>query len=141
MNYVLRPIGVVEKVEGEVAKVRIFNDFIEGLDQIMEFSHIIVIGWLHLSDREERRKTLKVKPKRHPGAPLVGVFASRSPDRPNPIGLCVTQLLGLEDSTLIVKGLDFIEGTPIIDIKPYLPRADCIPEAKAPEWTLHGPPT
>ncbi|MEM1525036.1 MAG: tRNA (N6-threonylcarbamoyladenosine(37)-N6)-methyltransferase TrmO [Nitrososphaerales archaeon] len=140
MSYILRPIGVVEKCEGEIAKIRIYNDFIEGLERINDFSHIIIIGWLHLSDKEEKRKTIKVKPKRHLGAPIIGVFASRSPDRPNPIGLCVVELLKVEDSTLIVKGLDFFEGTPIVDIKPYVPRADCIINAKAPEWTLHGPP-
>jgi tRNA (Thr-GGU) A37 N-methylase len=55
--------------------------------------------------------------------------------------MCVVKLLDVEDSVLIVKGLDAFRGTPIIDIKPYLPRADSIPEAHVPEWTKHGPST
>ena len=78
---------------------------------------------------------------RHEGAPEMGVFGTRSPSRPNPIGLCVVELLKLEDSSLIVKGLDANVGSPVLDIKPYIPRADSIPEAKAPVWTLKGPAT
>ena len=78
---------------------------------------------------------------RHEGAPEMGVFGTRSPSRPNPIGLCVVELLKLEDCTLSVKGLDAKEGSPILDIKSYIPRADSIPEARVPEWTLKGPAT
>ena len=78
---------------------------------------------------------------RHEGAPEMGVFATRSPSRPNPIGLCVVELLKLENCSLVVKGLDANVGSPILDVKPYIPRADSIPEAKAPEWTLKGPAT
>ncbi|MDH5623529.1 MAG: SAM-dependent methyltransferase, partial [Candidatus Bathyarchaeota archaeon] len=71
----------------------------------------------------------------------VGVFASRSPSRPNPIGLCVTELVEMEECTLTVKGLDALQNSPIIDIKPYLPRADRIPKVRVPKWTSKGPPT
>jgi tRNA-Thr(GGU) m(6)t(6)A37 methyltransferase TsaA len=70
-----------------------------------------------------------------------GVFACRSPSRPNPIGLCVVELVEVEDCFLIVKVLDALKDSPIIDIKPYIPRADSIPEARVPEWTSHGPRT
>ncbi|MEM4201615.1 MAG: tRNA (N6-threonylcarbamoyladenosine(37)-N6)-methyltransferase TrmO, partial [Candidatus Hadarchaeum sp.] len=92
-------------------------------------------------DTIEQRQVLQVIPKRHPGAPLVGVFASRSPTRPNPIGMCVVELIRVENCRLRVKGLDAVEGSPIVDIKPYLPRADSVPGARAPEWTSHGPTT
>ena len=134
-------LGVVEKVEEEEAKIRIFPEFCPGLNGIKNFSHIIVLYWFHLRDKEEERRTLQVIPRRHAGAPQVGVFASRSPSRPNPIGLCVVELTRVEDSNLFVKGLDATEGSLIIDLKPYIPRADSVPDARVPDWTSRGPPT
>jgi len=136
----LKFVGVVETV-GELSKVRIFSEFCQGLEYLNNFSHIIVLYWLHLRDNERERRTLQVIPRRHPGAPKVGVFSSRSPSRPNPIGFCVAELVQIEDCTLIVKGLDALEGSPIVDIKPYIPRADSIPDARVPEWTSRGPPS
>ena len=136
----VRFIGVVEDA-GDPSKVRIFPEFCAGLQSLDSFSHIIILYWFHLRDREEDRRVLKVTPRRHPGAPQVGVFASRSPSRPNPIGLCVTELVRVQDCALWVRGLDASKGSPIVDIKPYLPRADSIPDARSPEWTSHGPPT
>ena len=136
----LRFIGVVEGA-GELSRVKIFPEFCEGLQRLNIFSHIIVLYWFHLRDNEKERRTLQVVPRRHLGAPRVGVFASRSPSRPNPIGFCVTELTKIEDCVLIVRGLDAFEGSPIIDIKPYLPRADAVPNAHVPEWTLCGPPS
>ena len=136
----LKFIGVVEDA-GELSKVKIFPEFCAGLQRLNDFSHIIVLYWFHLRDKENERRILRVIPRRHPGAPEVGVFASRSPSRPNPVGLCVTELVKIEGCTLTVKGLDALENSPIIDIKPYIPRADSIPEARVPEWTSRGPPT
>ncbi len=137
----LRFIGVVEKAGEQEAKVRIFPEFCAGLKGIEDFSHIIILYWIHLRDSEEERCTLLVFPRRHAVNVETGVFACRSPSRPNPIGLCVVELLKIEGCTLIVKGLDAFEGSPIIDIKPYIPRADSIPNARVPEWTWRGPPT
>ncbi|HID17493.1 TPA: tRNA (N6-threonylcarbamoyladenosine(37)-N6)-methyltransferase TrmO [Candidatus Bathyarchaeota archaeon] len=136
----LKFVGVVE-VSGEVSRVEIFPEFCEGLKSLEEFSHAIILYWFHLRDNEAERSVLKVVPKRHPGAPQVGVFACRSPSRPNPIGLCAVELVKVEGCNLIVKGLDAVEGSPIIDVKPYLPRADSIPDARTPEWAARGPET
>lgn len=133
-------IGVVESSD-ELSRVLIFPKFCVGLLGLNNFSHVVVLYWFHLRANEKERSTLQVVPRRHPGAPQVGVFASRSPSRPNPIGLCVVELTKIEDCTLFVKGLDAVEGSPIIDIKPYIPRADSIYEARVPEWTSRGPPT
>ena len=133
-------IGVVEEA-GELPRVRIFTEFCVGLQSLDRFSHIILLYWFHLRDTKEERNVLQVIPRRHPGAPRVGVFSSRSPSRPNPIGLCVTKLVKFQDCTLQVGGLDASEGSPIVDIKPYIPRADSIPDARVPEWTSGGPPT
>ncbi|MEM3421269.1 MAG: tRNA (N6-threonylcarbamoyladenosine(37)-N6)-methyltransferase TrmO [Candidatus Hadarchaeum sp.] len=137
----LRFIGTVERIENEEAEIAIFPEFCPGLRGIENYSHLIILYWLHQRDTAEQRQVLQVIPKRHPGAPLVGVFASRSPTRPNPIGMCVVELIRVENCRLCVKGLDAVEGSPIVDIKPYLPRADSVPGARAPEWMSHGPTT
>jgi tRNA-Thr(GGU) m(6)t(6)A37 methyltransferase TsaA len=136
----LRFIGVVEKAnEKGVSKVRIFDEFREGLEGLDTLSHIIILYWLHLRATEERRRVLKVIPMGLPGNPKVGVFTSRSPSRPNSIGLCVVELVKLEGNILLVKGLDAFEGSPIIDIKPYLPRIDAFPDAVVPQWAHRHP--
>lgn len=136
----IKYVGIVEK-NGEISQIRLFKQYCEGLHRLDSFSHVIILYWIHLRDNLEERKTLRVVPRRHPGAPEVGVFASRSPSRPNPIGLCVVKLCRIEECCLFVKGLDALEGSPIIDIKPYIPRADSEPNAQAPNWTQLGPRT
>jgi len=137
----LRFIGVVEKAGEQEAKVRVFPEFCAGLKGVEGFSHLIILYWAHLRDNEEERRTLLVFPRRHAVNVETGVFASRSPSRPNPIGLCVVELLKVEECILTVKDLDALEGSPIVDIKPYIPRADSVPNALVPEWTSHGPKT
>jgi tRNA-Thr(GGU) m(6)t(6)A37 methyltransferase TsaA len=137
----LRFIGVVENAGEEEAKVRIFSEFCPGLKGISDFSHVIILYWMHLRDHEEERRTLLVFPTKHAVNVETGVFACRSPSRPNPIGLCIVELLRVEGCLLTVKGLDAFEASPIIDIRPYLPRADSVSNPWVPEWTDHGPPT
>ena len=134
-------IGIVEAASETEAKVRIFPEFCEGLREIDRFSQLIVLYWIHLRDKEDERRTLRVYPRRHAVEVEVGVFACRSPSRPNPIGLCVVELVRVDACNLTVKGLDALEGSPIIDIKPYIPRADSVPNARVPEWTSKGPLT
>lgn len=78
--------------------------------------HIFLFTWLH----ESKRETLQVHPRRLPNAPLTGVFATRSPDRPNPIGLHEVTLLEIDGVRLRVDALECIDGTPVLDIKPVL---------------------
>ncbi|MEM3581499.1 MAG: tRNA (N6-threonylcarbamoyladenosine(37)-N6)-methyltransferase TrmO [Candidatus Bathyarchaeia archaeon] len=127
-------IGVVEKAGEDEAKIRIFPEFCSGLKGVEEFSHLIVLYWFHLRDNETDRRTLLVFPRRHRINVEKGVFACRSPSRPNPIGLCIVELVGRENCTLIVKGLDAMEGSPIIDIKPYIPHHNAVQDARIPEW-------
>ena len=134
-------IGIVEAASETEARVRIFPEFCEGLREIDRFSHLIVLYWIHLRDKEDERRTLHVFPRRHAVNVEVGVFACRSPSRPNPIGLCVVELAKVGACNLTVKGLDALEGSPIIDIKPYIPRADSVPNARVPDWTSRGPLT
>jgi tRNA-Thr(GGU) m(6)t(6)A37 methyltransferase TsaA len=134
-------IGVVARTAKQEAQVLIFPEFCPGLREITGFSHLIVLYWMHLRDDKKDRETLLVFPKKHAVSVETGVFACRSPSRPNPIGLCVVELMKLEKCMLTLKGLDAVQGSPIIDVKPYLPRADCVADARVPEWTGQGPAT
>lgn len=99
-------------------------DALRGLE---DFSHVWIIFMLHQSSREDWKAT--VRPPRLGGNKRIGVFASRSNFRPNPIGLSVVELLGIHETTLKLGGGDFLNGTPVLDIKPYIPYADRIPAA------------
>jgi tRNA-Thr(GGU) m(6)t(6)A37 methyltransferase TsaA len=88
----------------------------DALDGLGAGSRIVVLTWLH----EARRDVLRVHPRGDPSRPEVGVFATRSPDRPNPIGLHAVEVLAVEGSRLRVRGLEAIDGTPVLDIKPVL---------------------
>ena len=106
----------------------------DALREIEGFSHLWLLFDFSLAHKTEWSAT--VRPPRLGGNKRVGVFASRSPFRPNPIGLSCVKLVGVEQTetegaVLIVSGADLLDGTPILDIKPYLPFADCIPEATA----------
>ena len=103
------------------AWIEINPDVAEALEGIAVGDEMIVITWLH----ETRRQTLKVHPRGNKENPLTGVFATRSPDRPNPLGLHPVKVLGIDGSKLKVGPIEAIDGTPVVDIKPVLcPRAD-----------------
>lgn len=136
----IRFVGKVERAE-DISSIRIYPEFCQALLGVEAFSHLIVLYWMHLRDDDSHRGTLQVVPRRHEGAPLSGVFACRSPSRPNPIGHSVVRLEGMDGCRVYVSGLDALAESPIIDIKPYHPRGDSIPEAVVPEWTERGPPT
>jgi tRNA-Thr(GGU) m(6)t(6)A37 methyltransferase TsaA len=96
-------------------KVEVFKEYQEGLEDIEGFSHIILIYWFHKS----KGYSLKVKP--FLDDTLRGVFATRAPSRPNQIGISVVRLLEREENVLYVKGIDVLDGTPLLDIKPHVP--------------------
>lgn len=103
--------------------IEIYPGYEEGLLDIEGFSHLIVIVAFHLSTS----RPLRVTP---PGQSQErGVFATRSPHRPNSIGILTVELQERENNILHVKGIDVVEGTPVLDIKPYLKHFDCRPEA------------
>jgi tRNA-Thr(GGU) m(6)t(6)A37 methyltransferase TsaA len=101
------------------AKLEIHSDFVQGLDGVQPGQDIWILTWLHESDRS----VLKVRPRGDLRNPITGVFATRSPDRPNPIGLHRAKVMSVDgDGWLQVEGLEAIDGTPIVDIKPVLDR-------------------
>jgi len=119
-----------------VSEITINRELTEALDGLEEYSHIIVLYWMHQLP-EGRKLALKVHPMGNQELPLTGRFATRSPSRPNPVGQATVRLLERRGNTLKVKGLDAIDGTPVIDIKPYIPGYDSAADAKAPRWTTN----
>ena len=113
---------------GEPAALEIDPVYRAGLVGLEKFSHIIVLYWMH-----EARRDLIVQSPAHLKAPR-GVFALRSPVRPNPIALAVVRLVSMNPSTghVEIDGIDCVDGTPLIDIKPYLPGVDAVPSAVVP---------
>lgn len=101
-----------KKTEGTV---EVFPEYVEGLTDLEGFSHIYLIYHFHLS----REFSLKVKP--YLDAHLRGLFATRAPSRPNPIGISVVRLIKVEGEKLYIQDVDIIDGTPLLDIKPYVP--------------------
>ena len=128
-SYSLKPVGVVESAlkdrraapkqgnEGAPdAWIKIVPGVLQALDGLAVGQQIVVITWLH----ESKRDVLKVHPRSNKSAPLTGVFATRSPDRPNPLGLHEVKVLEIEGNRLRVGPLEAIDGTPVVDIKPIL---------------------
>ncbi len=146
----LKPIGIIntELSDDEIreswprnieAEIEVFEDYVQALDGIDDFSHLIVLFYMHKAT-EEQRKVLKAKPRRFTKfglsleeLPLVGVFCLDSPHRPNPIGLTIAKLVGREGNILKVSGLDAFSGTPVLDIKPYTPDR-CKTGLRLPNW-------
>ena len=137
----LKPIGFVRtKTFGKQVKRRIHiskiilrEDLIEALDGINEFSHLFILFFLERIINEEKK--LKAYPRGRMDMPLLGVFATRIANRPNPIGLALVELLKIEENVLTVRGLDAYDGTPVLDIKPF-DYWDMVEDAKVPEWWL-----
>jgi tRNA-Thr(GGU) m(6)t(6)A37 methyltransferase TsaA len=98
--------------------VEVFNEYAEGLKDLDGFSHILLLFHCHLSGES----SLEVKPflDDHPR----GVFSTRAPSRPNPIGISVVRLVGIDENVLQVRDMDIVDGTPLLDIKPYVPEFD-----------------
>jgi tRNA-Thr(GGU) m(6)t(6)A37 methyltransferase TsaA len=133
----IRFVGEVASIDGQTATLRVYPQYCDGLKDVASYSNLIILYWAHLRDNEDERRTLLVFPKRHGRKVETGVFACRSPSRPNPVCLCVVDLLKVEGCTLTVRGLDAELGSPIVDIKPYHPHSDSIPNASFPEWVLN----
>ena len=137
----LNPVGVVKK-QGQRAWLEVLPEYAPGLTGLKEFSHLWVFYWFHGNDNPEDRRTLQVHPRRDPANPLTGVFACRAPVRPNLIGFTACRIIKVEGNVVEVADLDAQDGSPILDLKPYIPSGDAIPEAVTPGWLKRSkPPT
>jgi len=136
----VRPIGTVHVDEGGF-RLDIHPEFTPALEGVSGFSHLVVLFWCHLVDSPEARDTLQVEKPYRKGPERMGIFGTRSPARPNAIGLSTVQVLRLDVSTgtIHVPYLDAEDGTPILDIKPYTGSVDRIRELGTPAWCAHWP--
>lgn len=114
--FAVYPIGFVKKLEGNRSAIELIDRFSEGLEGIEDNEHITVLFWMHKLS-PEHRSILQVHPMGDPFRGKRGVFALRSPVRPNPIGVTRCRLIERRGSTLIVEGLDALDGSPVIDLK------------------------
>jgi len=127
-----KPIGIIHSpfqqpkgtpiqptaAKGVDGTVEVFPEYVEGLKDLDGFSHIILIYHFHLS----KKFSLKVKP--FMDNQIHGVFSTRAPSRPNPIGISIVRLIKIEKNILYIRDVDVIDGTPLLDIKPYVPEFD-----------------
>jgi tRNA (adenine37-N6)-methyltransferase len=118
---------------GVTSEIRIDDKFAAGLTGIESFSHVVVVFEMHKSTWSPESDLVR-RPQGRSDMPLVGIFAQRARHRPNPIGVTSARLLSAAAGTLRVQGLDAIDGTPVLDIKPYFPQYDCRADASRPEW-------
>jgi tRNA-Thr(GGU) m(6)t(6)A37 methyltransferase TsaA len=135
----LTPIGYVKtdavgnevKDKKRTSKIVLKSELVEALDGVEGFSHVFVLFWLN--EVVSQTRTLKFHPRGRKDMPLLGIFALRTNQRPNPIGLTLVELLNIEGNTLMVRGLDAYDGTPVLDIKPF-DAWDCAKNMRVPEW-------
>lgn len=138
----VRPIGrvvsaVVQQTDagwgGTTARIEVLPQYRAGLAGLEQFSHAIVVTWLHQAAFDPARD-LRRRPRGLASMPEAGIFAQRAKDRPNALGITAVAIAAVTAEALMVQGLDAINGTPVVDIKPYYPAYDRIAEARVPEW-------
>ena len=128
-------IGWIRKVKGKT-EIVLDKQYQAGLLGMDGFSHIYVYWWFDRNDTPEKRAILQIHPS-PPGNmahPLTGVFATRSPCRPNLIGMTLCKIISVKDNVVEIDGIDAFRDTPVLDIKPHVPRFDSAPNATIPWW-------
>jgi len=113
-----------------ITEIVLGKRYAKGLDGIEDYSHVIIVYWM----RQEKECHLKHHPQGRRDVPYGGIFACRCPQRPNRIAISTVKLVSRKGRRLLVKGLDILNGTPILDIKPYWPQYDRVAKAKTPAW-------
>jgi tRNA-Thr(GGU) m(6)t(6)A37 methyltransferase TsaA len=141
----LQPIGFVRngitpdqrgtRWQDLVSEIVIDDAWRAMLDGIAEFSHIWVVFFMHHIPAPDLPR---VHPMKRADLPPVGIFATRAPTRPNPIGIRAVELLDVRDNILRVRGLDALDATPVLDLKPYLARGDALENTRAPAWVTQA---
>lgn len=116
--------------EKVVTDIVIDKKYSKGLDEIEDYSHVIVVYWMD----KEKECHLKHHPQGRSDVPYIGIFACRCPQRPNRIAISTVELLSRKGNIIKVKGLDILDGTPVLDIKPYTPQYDLVKKARVPKW-------
>ena len=132
-SYSLKPVGIVRKTDDETL-IEIFDEFTDALLGLDGFSHIYVLYWFHQNDCDEKRRTLQVQPRKDPDNPLTGVFATHSPARPNLIALTLCRITSISGGKIRIDEIDAYDGTPVVDIKCYIPDAVADEDVRLPGW-------
>ncbi|HEY5625895.1 MAG TPA: tRNA (N6-threonylcarbamoyladenosine(37)-N6)-methyltransferase TrmO [Dehalococcoidia bacterium] len=139
----LTPIGYVRNGVKEpmadgwanvASRVVIRPELTEMLLNLGDYSHVVIVFWPHRVPDEVRGSKPQLHPRDDEEFPLMGVLATRSQIRPNPVLVSPVPLLAVKGNVLKVRGLDAIDGTPVLDVKPYLPHHDAVPDARVPKW-------
>lgn len=135
MDYVATEIGRVRKPQDGTAFIEIPEKYWDATLQLSEFSHMIVLWWITGRDTAKDRSNLKNSP-RGRDAPVSGVFASRSPARPTPIGVSIVAIVEIDPQAkrIAIDQIDARDDTPVVDIKPYMPFSDKVDGARVPTW-------
>ena len=137
-----RPIGfvnspVTEAVDEDwgrvISRIHLTKPWGRGLKGLEEFSHLVVVFHMHQAAHDPKTDLVR-RPRGRADMPAAGIFAQRARHRPNPIGITAVRLLEIQGSTLTVQGLDAIDGTPVLDIKPYVPEFDRVARPRVPGW-------
>ena len=130
----LYPVGRVEK-KGKSVRLRVFDRYTDALKGLDGFSHVFVLYWFDKNDTPAKRSILQVHPRGNKKNPLTGVFACRSPVRPNLIALSLCKILSVEGGVVHIDKIDAFDDSPILDLKPYIPRIDSRTEdVRLPDW-------
>ena len=132
-RFMIVPIGYVRKKD-DTAWIEIDDSYSDALLGLEGFSHIQVFYWFHKNDSPEKRQMLRVHPRKDKRNPLTGVFATHSPMRPNLIALTLCKILDLEGTTIKIDEIDAIDGSPVIDIKCYIPSTRSFTDLRLPDW-------
>lgn len=138
-RYLLSPVGFIHR-EGNSIQIKIQPEFTPALKELGTFSHAQILWWFSEFDDESARKTTQFDQMPFEAPPL-GVFACRSPLRPNPIGLSTVKILAVDHELGLLKiaDIDAYDGTPVLDIKAYMPHCDRVQDVKVPEWAAGWP--
>jgi tRNA-Thr(GGU) m(6)t(6)A37 methyltransferase TsaA len=131
-QFVLKPVGKVHKANG-ITTLVINKNVAPALQGLDGFSHVWVLWWFDRSDTPKKRSVLQVHPRGNRKNPLTGVFACRSPVRPNLIALSLCRVLSVTNNVVEIESIDAFSHTPILDLKPYIPGYDSA-EASIPDW-------
>ena len=134
----LKPIGYVKNnikearfgdFADEISEIIVDEKFTDALTGIEDYSHVIIVFWMD----KVKKNVITHRPQGNPNVPIVGIFSCRCPERPNPIANTTVKLLEHNKNKIKVKGLDVLDKTPVIDIKPYWPQYDKV-DGTIPDW-------
>ena len=132
-EFLLHPIGWIRKKQNSIT-IEIdptYSDALLGMDG---FSHILVLYWFHENDDPESRNTLQVRPRKNPQNPLTGVFATHAPVRPNLIAVSPCRVESIAGNMIEIDDIDAIDGSPVVDIKCYIPEKRAFTNLRLPDW-------